>query len=84
MVYHPEGRITQYLRTLAPRSIPSMAFGTRVLKNWGYLDLWVRGPSKGESGISPGSGMPSAKLPGLAVGSWSSECRENGSCKGAA
>ena len=35
----PEGPSTKYLRTLVPRTIPLMAFGTRVLK------YWVLGPS---------------------------------------
>ena len=29
----PEGPSTQYLRTLVPKTIPLMAFGTRVLKH---------------------------------------------------
>ena len=37
--YFPEGRSTQYLRTLAPKAINGMFFGTRVLK------YWVLGPS---------------------------------------
>ena len=37
--YFPEGPSTQYLRTLVPKTIPSMVFGTRVLK------YWVLGPS---------------------------------------
>ena len=36
---YPEGPSTQYLRTLVPKTIPLMAFGTRVLK------YWVLGPS---------------------------------------
>ena len=36
----PEGPSTQYLRTLVPKTIPFMAFGTRILKHW------VLGPSE--------------------------------------
>ena len=32
--HSPEGPSTQYLRTLVPKTIPFMAFGTRVLKCW--------------------------------------------------
>ena len=35
----PEGPSTQYLRTLVPKAIKGMVFGTRVLK------YWVLGPS---------------------------------------
>ena len=35
----PEGPSTQYSRTLGPKTIPLMAFGTKVLK------YWVLGPS---------------------------------------
>ena len=38
-VYFPEGPSTQYLRTLVPKTIALMVFGTRVLK------YWVLGPS---------------------------------------
>ena len=34
---YPEGPSTQYLRTLVPKTIPLIVFGTRVL-NIGYLD----------------------------------------------
>ena len=37
--YFPEGPSTQYLRTLAPKAIKGMVFGTIVLK------YWVLGPS---------------------------------------
>ena len=30
----PEGPSTQYSRTLVPKTIPLMVFGTRVLKYW--------------------------------------------------
>ena len=36
---YPEGPSTRYLRSLVPETIPSMAFGTRV------LTYWVLGPS---------------------------------------
>ena len=35
----PEGPSTQYLRTLVPKTIPLVVFGTRVLK------YWLLGPS---------------------------------------
>ena len=38
-IYVAEGPSTQYLRTLIPKTIPLMAFGTRVLK------YWVLGPA---------------------------------------
>ena len=31
---HPEGPSTQYLKSLVPNTIESMAFGTRNLKYW--------------------------------------------------
>ena len=37
-MYYPQGRSTQYLRTLGPNTIKSRVFGTRNLKNIGYLD----------------------------------------------
>ena len=37
---YPEGPSTQYLRTPVPKTMPLMAFGTRVLKK-----NWVLGPS---------------------------------------
>ena len=39
ILWDPEGPSTQYLRTLVPKTIPLMVFGTRVLK------YWVLGPS---------------------------------------
>ena len=36
---NPEGPSTQYVRTLVPRAIKNMVFGTRDLK------YWVLGPS---------------------------------------
>ena len=38
-LYFPEGPSTQYFGTLVPNTIPSMVFGTIVLK------YWVLGPS---------------------------------------
>ena len=38
--YHPEGPSTQYFRTLVPKTIEGMIFGTRSLK------YWVLGPSE--------------------------------------
>ena len=38
-VYYLEGPSTQHLRTLVPKAINGMVFGTRVLKHW------VLGPS---------------------------------------
>ena len=37
--YSPEGPSTQYLRTLVPKAIPLMVFGTRV------VEYWVIGPA---------------------------------------
>ena len=34
-MFLPEGPSTQYLRTLVPKAIKGMVFGTRVPKNWG-------------------------------------------------
>ena len=39
----PEGPSTQYLRTLVPKAIKGMVFGTRV------LTYWVLGPSGSET-----------------------------------
>ena len=39
LLLFPEGPSTQYSRTLAPKTIPLMVFGTRVLQHW------VLGPS---------------------------------------
>ena len=33
-MYPPEGPSTQYLRTLVPKTIEGMGFGTRVLRFW--------------------------------------------------
>ena len=38
-ISYPEGPSTQYLRTLVPKTIPLMVFGTKGLK------YWVLGPS---------------------------------------
>ena len=50
---NPEGPSTQHLRSLVPKAINSMVFGTRVLK------YWVLGPSR-ESNISAWSITSSA------------------------
>ena len=41
----PEGPSTQYIRTLVPKTIKGMDFGTRILK------YWVLGPSGGGSSV---------------------------------
>ena len=48
LVHYPEGPSTQYLRTLVPKAINGMVFGTRV------LNYWVLGPS--------GLGAPGASV----------------------
>ena len=35
---YPEAPRTQYLRTLVPKTIPLMVFGTKGLQNIGFLD----------------------------------------------
>ena len=34
MATSPKGPSTQYRRTLVPKTLPLMAFGTRVLEDW--------------------------------------------------
>ena len=45
MLQYPEGPSTQYLRFLVPKTIPSMVFGTRILKYWvlGPLGIGMSG-----------------------------------------
>ena len=42
----PEDRSTQYLRTLAPKAMKSLVFGTRVLKHWVLDPLGIPGPQE--------------------------------------
>ena len=58
----PEGPSTQYLRSLVPKTIPLMVFGTRVLKYWvlgpsGFHNTQIMklvfGPSEVHEGIQP-------------------------------
>ena len=51
---NPEGPSTQYLRTLVPRTISLMAFGTRVLEILGTWTLWQNQTMVGERLQSPG------------------------------